>query len=352
MVLTQTKGKHRMNIPEFANVLTAVLRHNRRLYDDGALVKDYLVPMAWGDPGLGKSDIAELVAGDLGWDLVYADLATRDPAELAGMPWVRDGKTIRCRPDWLPETGDGILFLDELPQAGIANLNIAATLIREHRIGEHTLPATWMVACAGNYQHNRAGTTTMPSHVRNRLMHLDIEADANAWAKWASARGVHPMLIAYNRYRALEYHHKFSATENAYPTARSWAASHQVLQLDLPANLQRQCLDGMVGSAAGADFAGFRAILSTLPDVDAIIADPDNGVLPADPMIAYALMGALSYRAKPANFAAIVRYLDRLPEQEFAVVCVVDATARDKDLALTTAYQAWAAAHGELLSGH
>src|SRR5580658_634656 len=341
-----------MNIPEFATVLTAILRHNRHLNEAGAPLKDYLVPMAWGDPGLGKTDIAEAVAADLGWDLVYADLATRDPAELGGMPWVRDGQTIRCRPDWLPDHGSGILFLDELPQAGLANLNIAATLIREHRIGEHRLPPGWMVVCAGNHQHNRAGTVTMPSHVRNRLLHLEIEADANAWAKWASARGLDPVLIAYNRYRAAEYHHKFSATDNAYPTPRSWAASHQVFRLDLPEKLRRECADGIVGSAASADYAGFRAILATLPDVDAIIADPGRGPLPGDPMTSYALMGALSYRAEPRNFPAIIRYLDRLPEQEFAVVCVVDATARDPDLTLTGAYQAWAAAHGAMLSGH
>jgi hypothetical protein len=53
-----------MNIPEFATVLTAVMRHNMRLHDEGASIKDYLVPMAWGDPGLGKSDIAEAVADD------------------------------------------------------------------------------------------------------------------------------------------------------------------------------------------------------------------------------------------------------------------------------------------------
>ena len=111
-------------------------------------------------------------------------------------------------------------------------------------------------------------------------------------------------------------------------------------------------MDGLVGEAASADFAGFRAILASLPNVEAIIADPDRGVIPGDPMTAYALMGALSYRAKPANFPSIVRYLDRLPEQEFAVVCVVDATARNRDLTLTAAYQQWAAAHVELLSGH
>ena len=341
-----------MNIQDFATTLTAVIRHNRTLPSTGWSVKDYLVPMAWGDPGVGKSDIAEAVAEDCGLDLIYADLATRDPAELAGIPWVKDGRTIRCRPDWLPDAGGGILFLDELPQAGIANLNIAATLIREHRIGEHRLPDTWFVICAGNHQHNRAGTTALPSHVRNRLMHINVDAHAQGWAKWASRRGIDPMLIAYNRYRGNDYHHKFSPTDNAYPTPRSWTAGHQVVQLDLPDPLRRECMDGMVGPAASADFTGFRQIFASLPDVDAIIADPDAAALPTDPMTSYALMGALSYRARPGNFAAIIRYLDRLPEQEFAVVCVVDATARDPDLTITAAYQQWAAAHGELLSGH
>ena len=160
------------------------------------------------------------------------------------------------------------------------------------------------------------------------------------------------MVIAYNRYRAQEFHHKFSATDNAYPTARSWTASHQVLRLDLPEALERECTGGVIGPAAGADFAGFCEIYASLPDVNAIIADPDHGVIPSDPMTTHALMGALSYNATPANFAAIVQYLDRLPEQEYAVVCIVDATARNGDLMVTGAYQSWAAAHGDLLSGH
>ena len=108
----------------------------------------------------------------------------------------------------------------------------------------------------------------------------------------------------------------------------------------------------MIGPGAGADFTGFCEIYASLPDVNAIIADPDHGVIPNDPMTSHALMGALSYNATPANFAAIVQYLDRLPEQEYAVVCVVDATARNRDLMVTSAYQSWAAAHGDLLSGH
>ena len=356
-----------MNVPQFAQVLGAVIRHNIAIAQDGGKPRDFLVPMAWGDPGLGKTEIVESVAADLGdlgrdlpaatdddqgWQVVYADLQTRDPAELGGLPWIENGRAIRCRPDWLPVGGRGILFLDELPQAGLANMNIAASLIRDHRIGEHVLPPAWMVVCAGNHQHNRAGTTTMPSHLRNRLVHLTIEANVNAWAAWAARRGIAPMLIAYNRYRASEYHHRFSATENAYPSPRSWAMTDRVLQMPLPENLRRECVAGAVGGPASADFTGFERIFRNLPDIDAILLNPEAGPLPDDPMTSYALMGALAHRATPRNFAAVVRYLDRLPEQEFSVACVVDATARDGQLTLTAAYQSWAAAHGAMLSGH
>ena len=53
----------------------------------------------------------------------------------------------------------------------------------------------------------------------------------------------------------------------------------------------------------------------------------------------YALMGALGHRASRENLAALIRYLDRLPEQEFSVVCVLDATGRDRSLEQTMAYQ-------------
>ena len=190
-----------MNIPKFAQVLAAIIRQNVAIAANGSLPREYLVPIAWGDPGLGKTEIVEAVAEDLGdlghdlldeeaddggWQVAYADLQTRDPAELGGLPWIENGRAIRCRPDWLPTAGRGLLFLDELPQAGIANMNIAASVIRDHRIGEHKLPRSWMIVCAGNHQHNRAGTTTMPSHVRNRLVHLTIDADVSAWAAWAS----------------------------------------------------------------------------------------------------------------------------------------------------------------------
>ena len=55
-----------MNIPQFMAVLEAVVRKNVDLARAGRPVKYYLVPMAWGDPGLGKTDVVEAVAEGLG----------------------------------------------------------------------------------------------------------------------------------------------------------------------------------------------------------------------------------------------------------------------------------------------
>lgn len=337
-----------MNIHELKDVLLALVRHNGSPANGGGS-EERIVPMIWGDPGLGKTETVEALAAELGWPLVQADLQTRDPAELGGMPWVEGGRSVRCRPDWLPPEGEGILFLDELPQAGAANLNTAAQLVREHRIGEHRLAACWQILCAGNHLHNRAGGVALPSQLRNRLLHLRVDADVGAWARWAHRSGLDPMLIAYNRYRP-DFHHAPSATEQAFPTPRSWALVDRIQKVGLDERLRSEAIEGAVGAAARADYQGFLEIAVTMPDPDAIIADPDRGPLPLQPQVTHALMGALAGRATQANFASIQRYLARLPEQEWAAVCITDATARQPELMSTAAYQRWAVASGRQLS--
>ena len=69
-----------MNIAKFAQVLAAIIRHNMAIAANGGLPRDYLVPIAWGDPGLGKTEIVEAVADDLG-DLGRELLGDADDGE-------------------------------------------------------------------------------------------------------------------------------------------------------------------------------------------------------------------------------------------------------------------------------
>lgn len=353
-----------MNIEGYARTVLAMIRANIQAARDGLGRRAYLVPLGLSDPGIGKTEVMEWIAGQLGnegadvfcqndqaarWGFINADLQTRDPADLGGQPWVVDGHSVRCRPDWLPDTGMGILSLDELAQACLPNLNIASMLVRDGRIGEWGIGTGWMITAASNFQHNRAGTTTLPTQLRNRLIPLKVDADAETWGRWAAAHGIDPLTIAYNLKRR-EYHHKFSATDDAYPSGRRWAMASRVQTMDLPPELMTECLCGTVGNAAATDFEAFKSAHAQLPDIEEILNSPKIARLPEGTDIAFVVMSILAHRAKPTNFGNIVEYLLRMDEQEFGMTCVADATNRDPQLKMTSAYTRWSAATGNAIN--
>ena len=51
-----------MNIEDFTTVLTAIMRHNASSERAGRALTELIVPMAWGDPGIGKTEMVETVA--------------------------------------------------------------------------------------------------------------------------------------------------------------------------------------------------------------------------------------------------------------------------------------------------
>ena len=110
-----------------------------------------IVPYLQGKVGIGKSSTVHQAAFELGQKLgikIYVQmisLAQYDPAEIAGWLLPNDDKTamIRIKPDWLEPEGDYdviVYFFDELPQAIVANQNIAGQIFQEKRIGSFKLP--------------------------------------------------------------------------------------------------------------------------------------------------------------------------------------------------------------------
>ena len=193
-----------MNLGDFATVLTAILRHDEALVDAGGRHTELIVPMAWGDPGVGKTEIVEAVAGELGYGLVYADLATRDPAELGGLPWVEDGRSIRCRPDWLPTRGQGhpvprraAAGRPRQPQhRGDADPRAPDRRARAgRRAGWWSAPATTRATAPATTSHADATCATGSCISSSRPM-------PSAGHGGPAARRLDPVLIAYNRYRA------------------------------------------------------------------------------------------------------------------------------------------------------
>ena len=255
---------------------------------------------------------------------------------------------VRMRPDWMPTEGEGILFLDELPQAPVSNQNIAAQIVNERRVGPHYLPEGWVIVAAGNRMSDRAGTNNMPSHLKDRLMFLEIEADLDDTISYYYSKRIDERICAFLRFRP-EWLHKFDRDANACPSPRSWERVGSIMSWGLdPVNLQ-EAIAGQVGRAACADFSGFMKMYEAVPDIDELIANPDAADVPSDPAVLYAVCAALASRMNEKNVSNVVSYMDRLPQQEFTAFVVKDALSRDKSLKQSNAIRQWIMNKGKTL---
>jgi len=107
------------------------------------------VPMLVGHAGIGKTESIKQLAIDTGRKLHILMLSQMEPGDLLGLP-VKDpaaNRTIYLKPDWFPEDGNSILFLDEINRAHESVRHAVMQLILDRRINNHVLPdGVWIVA--------------------------------------------------------------------------------------------------------------------------------------------------------------------------------------------------------------
>jgi hypothetical protein len=329
-----------MKLSQAQAIVEKAITHALDLKD--ARDAQYVVPYLIGGAGLGKTTIVKDVAASMNMQCSILSLAQYDAGELGGWPVPsKDGTSmIRMRPDWMPTEGTGVLFLDELPQAPTANQNIAAQIVNERRVGPHHLPAGWVIVAAGNRTSDRAGTNNMPSHLKDRLMFLEVEADLEDTIAYFYSKRIDERVCAFLRFRP-EWLHKFDRDANACPSPRSWERVSSIMSWGLDPVNQLEALAGQVGRAATADFHGFIKLYTTVPDMDELIANPMGAMISQDPAVMYAICAALSAKMNAKNAGNVVKYLMRLPQQEFAAFVIKDALSRDKTLKQTDAVRDW-----------
>ncbi|PIP84932.1 MAG: ATPase [Elusimicrobia bacterium CG_4_9_14_3_um_filter_62_55] len=219
--------------------------------------------MLWGPPGVGKSSLVREEARERELDLIDLRLAQLDATDLRGIP-VPDKKNRLVdwyRPAFLPADGRGILFLDEIDKAPNLVKNAALQLVLDRRLGDYKLPEGWQVVAAGNREEDNAYGTGLGSALANRLLHVEVEADIDAWAKWAKAKDIHEDVISFLRFRS-ELLYKMTG-ENAFPSPRSWEAASNLLKGD------RHASPAVIACAVGGGTASeFVAWVKLYRDVE------------------------------------------------------------------------------------
>jgi hypothetical protein len=318
--------------------------------------------MLHGSPGVGKSQVVKQVATKLGIEMIDLRLSQLDPVDLRGVPSVTKNKTVWNVPSFLPTSGKGILFLDEINSAAQATQAAAYQLVLDRKLGDYELPDGWSMVAAGNRTTDRAIVNQMSTALKNRFTHINYEVNNEDWCDWALTNDIAIEVLGFVRFRPMllnEFEQRNDSKEErervqrlkdaqAFATPRSWEFMSKVVK-EQPANdIEYELYSGIVGEGCAAEFMGYLKYYRNLPNLDALLMNPDKAKVPDEPAVLYALSTGLAAKATPDNMERVVKYALRMPP-EFQVLLVKDAVMRDSALTNTKSFNEWASKNSNIL---
>lgn len=223
--------------------------------------KTKVTPMLWGPHGIGKSASVRQVANEIGYELFNVILSQKEAVDLAGVLYTREDKELKLSvtdahpPKWFADAckrGKFILFLDEFNMARKEVMNAAFELVLDRRLNNIKLPDDVFIVCAGNPDDERYDVTPMSESLRDRLMHIMVEADLESWHDYAKKSGIAPEVIQFlrNNPQASSSTDKrdFSLPVEIKHSLRSWERLSDISKLNIPERIKMDCYSGIVGS--------------------------------------------------------------------------------------------------------
>ena len=250
--------------------------------------------MIWGAPGIGKSSIVADVAKHHDCQFVDLRLSQLAPTDLRGLPVADEGRSKWYPPDFLPDDGRGVLFLDEINMAPPAMQGVAQQLILDRKIGSYVVPKGWFIWAAGNRKEDRAAVYQMPSALANRFLHLEVTPDFDSFKSWGLRTKISEEILAFLAFRP-SLLHKIHNKHPAWPSPRSWAMADQLYKAKLS-------IKPAVGAATD-EFVAFQSTYSSLPDLDSILTGHAKTTFPDEPSRRYAITLGLVVRSTTADKA-------------------------------------------------
>jgi hypothetical protein len=300
--------------------------------------------MLWGSPGVGKSDLVH----SMGLPVIDLRLSQLDAVDLRGLPRVENGQTTWCPPDFLPTSGEGILFLDELNQADRSVQAAAYQLILDRRVGNYELPPGWTIVAAGNRLSDAALANPLSSALKNRMAHIEVETTLEDWVEWALQHNIHEAIVAFLKFRP-ELLNTFDPTKreiSSFATPRSWSFLSRLLTTSPNASPYSLAVS-TVGEAVATEFTAYLAIYKDLLTYEEIVENPDR-TPPTELATLYAITTMLAYRVKREDFSKVYRFLIRLPV-EFQTAFFKDAVKKNPELLITPEFAKWSKNNAEML---
>lgn len=310
----------------------------------------------WGPPGVGKSEIMRQVTAARKMQLADVRLSQMDSIDLRGFPNPdRDKNRMGwLPPDFLPPSNTktkGILFFDELNSAPQANQAPCYQLFLDGRLGAYELPGGWMCAGAGNRETDHAIVHRMSTALANRMVHLEVEVDADEWRGWARKNGLLASTIGYIGFRRDNLmHFDLKSKSPAFATPRAWAKVDRIERRreGLDRTVTRALIRGTVGEGVALDYEAYIESQAELLSLEEIRLNPETTKVPKSMAAAHAVAQMLVDETTIPAFPGILKYVARLPK-EIEIIYARDVVKEVEGLKNTPAWKEWAFANHEVL---
>jgi hypothetical protein len=263
-----------------------------------------------------------------------------------------DGTVVR---HWDPEAANmplpklGLVFLDEYLQSGPEVQKPATRFLYEHQVGDHALQEGWVVWAASNRVEDRSGASKRMMFEVNRTGTILVEPDVDSWAGWAAAKGVHPFVIAFAKFKpGLVFSGKAPEKDGPFCSPRSLVNAEETMRAlhpdgELLVNDETLAIAAaFMGEGTAAELSAFLRKAADLPSFEEITKDPVKARVPKSEAfdVLHAVSQLLAARVTKATAKAVMVYLQRLP-REFQISGLTAAISRDASIMSTPEFSAW-----------
>lgn len=193
-----------------------------------------------GPPGIGKTQIMEQIARELGIGLVAYTITHHTRQSAVGLPFIKeevfDGVSCSVTEYTMSEIiasvykkirdggqKEGILFIDEI---NCVSETLAPTMLQFLQcktFGNQKVPEGWLIAAAGNPPEYNKSVHEFDMVTLDRVRYMSVEADFQVWKAYAKAQHIHSAILSYLELRPRNFYRVEADVDGLrFVTARGW----------------------------------------------------------------------------------------------------------------------------------
>lgn len=284
-----------------------------------------------GAPGVGKTFMGIQAAGRIGMDDIGLCVPLLSPVKVGGYPRPpadAEGDATHCLFDGIARafraTRPTLLRFEDLTMGNGETLKSVLELFQFGKIDGRTLPDCVSLFATGNDVGHGADVQGLIEPLKNRF-HSIVPVEINiqdlvvfgltkGWPSWVLAWISNDPTIFADWKPS-----KSVGVEYCTPRGVEYMAEWDAIGVD-----DVEVWSGCVGLGAAVKALAFKDLQSELPDIDAVLLNPESAPVPENPSARYLVAMALASRMSANNFGRCVAYLHRLPAM-FEAFTVRDA---------------------------